>query len=62
MGTAWGPSHLLFLNKPLSDELVDRRFHKPRRYALPAPMPLPVVDDTSRGVVDIGAELLEGAS
>jgi hypothetical protein len=22
LGTAWGPSHLLFLNKPLGDELI----------------------------------------
>jgi hypothetical protein len=53
MSAARCPSHLLLLYKPLGDELVDCRFHKPRRYALPAAMALSVVDDSGRVVVDI---------
>src|SRR5258707_1272961 len=61
MRSAWCPSHLLFFYKPLGNELVDRRFREPRRYALTAPMPLAVVDDTRCVVVEVGCELLEGA-
>src|SRR5450631_1136853 len=62
MRTARGPSHLLFLNKPLGNELVDRRFHKASRNTFSTSMTLPVVDDTRCIVVDIGTEFLDGAS
>jgi hypothetical protein len=55
MGIAWGPSHLLLFYKPLGNELIDRRFNETRRYALSAPMPFPVVDDTRRVVIDWAA-------
>jgi hypothetical protein len=60
MRSAWCPAHLLSFYKPPGDELVDRRFHKPRRYALPAPVPLAVVHNTRCVVVDVGPEFLEG--
>jgi hypothetical protein len=50
MSSAWGPSHLLFLDEPLRDELVDRRFHKARRYPFAIPMTLPVIDVPAAGV------------
>src|ERR1700679_3265342 len=62
MSSAWGPSHLLILDEPLGDKLVDRRFHKARRYSFPTPMTLHVVDDSRSIAVDIGPEFLEGAS
>lgn len=55
-------SHLLLLDEPLGDTLVDRRFHKARRYSFPTSMTLPVVEDSRSIVVDIGTEFLEGAS
>src|SRR5450432_44231 len=61
MHAARRPAHLLFLHKPFGHELIDRRFYETRRDALPAPIPLTVVDDTGGIVLDIRCKLLKGA-
>ena len=58
MGAAFAPLHLLFLDHPLADYLVHRRFHKARADAFTVAVPLAVVGDKARIVCDIRVELL----
>jgi hypothetical protein len=39
------PPHLVLLDHPLTDHLVDRRLHKAGRYALLIAPPLSIIDD-----------------
>src|ERR1035441_3065381 len=43
MRASWGPAHLLPLDEPPGNDLVDGRFHKSRRNTFPTPMTLPIV-------------------
>jgi hypothetical protein len=45
MGTALRPAHLLFLDEPFGDDLIDRRLGEAGRYALATTIPLAVVHD-----------------
>jgi hypothetical protein len=45
MGTRWGPPHLLFLHKPLADNLVDCGFDEVGRNGLAVPVAVRIVRD-----------------
>jgi hypothetical protein len=45
VGTRWGPQHLLFLHKPLADNLVDRGFDEAGRNGLAVPVAVFIVRD-----------------
>ena len=53
------PAHLLLFHEPLGDCLVDRGFNEAGCNALPAPVPLSVVDDGAGVVVDVGREFTQ---
>jgi hypothetical protein len=55
------PSHLLLLHESLRNELIDRRFDKSGRDAYATSAPLPVVNDRSGVIVDVGAEFAQCA-
>jgi YD repeat-containing protein len=52
------PTHLLLLDHPLADHLVDRRFRERRRDPLAVAIPVPVVRDRRSVDFDVMAELL----
>ena len=62
MRASWGPAHLLPLDEPPGNDLVDGRFHKSRRNTFPTPMTLPIVGDARSIVVDVGTKILKGTS
>ena len=59
VGTRWGPPHLLFLHKPLADNLVDRGFDEAGRDGLAVPVAVRIVRDRGEVGRHIVHELLK---
>src|SRR5450631_1366185 len=59
VGTRWGPSHLLFLHKPLADYLVDRGFDEAGRNGLAMPVAIRIVRDRRQVSGHVTHELLK---
>ena len=59
VGSRWGPSHLLFLHKPLADNLVDRGFDEAGRNGLAMPVAIPIVRDRRQVGSHVTHELFE---
>ena len=55
-----GPPHLLLLDHPLADHLIDRRFRERRRDRLAMAIPIPVVGDRGPVGLDVMVELAHG--
>ena len=54
-----GPTHLLFLDHPLADHLIHRRFHERRRDRLAVAIAIPVVGDEGLVDLDVVMEFLQ---
>lgn len=59
MGAALGPAHLLFLDEPFGDDLIDRRLHEAGRNAFATAIPFTVVDDSVGIPGDISIKFTE---
>ena len=59
VGTLWGPPHLLFLHKPLADNLVDRGFDEAGRDGLAVPVAVRIVWDRRQVGSHVTHELFE---
>ena len=59
VGTRWGPPHLLFLHKPLADNLVDRGFDEAGRDGLAVPVAVCIVRDRGQVSGHVTHELFE---
>ena len=55
-----GPTHLLFLDHPLADHLIHRRFHERRRDRLAVAIAIPVVGDEGLVGLDVVMEFAHG--
>jgi hypothetical protein len=58
-GSRWGPSHLLFLHKPLADNLVDRGFDEAGRDRFAVPVAVCIVRDRGQVSGHVTHELFE---
>ena len=58
--TPRGPPHLLLLDHPLADHLIDRRFRKRRRDPLAVARPIPVIRDEGPVGLDVVVEFARG--
>ena len=58
MGAFFCPPHLLFLDKPFSDQLIDGRFHKPGRDFLPVSIAITIIGDEGVVGLDVAREIL----
>ena len=56
MGTALAPSHLLSLDKSLTQNLVDGRLNEGRGNGFPMPVTVTVVGNTGSICADVGPE------
>ncbi len=60
MRTLRGPPHLLLLDHPLADHLIDGRFRERRRDPLPMARPIPVIRDEGLVGLDVVVEFTHG--
>jgi len=60
MGTALGPSHLLSLDKSLTQNLVDGRLNKGRGNGFSMPITVTVIGNKCSVAADVGPEFSNG--